>query len=172
MSVDAYTVIAGARRRGWSEGMIARKLGLKDGHTGYGITRQDGQRQPVVVVPGPPVAPPAPPTRELEPAPIVPVSLFNPILRAVGAAWDTTPEKLLSKRRAQRLARPRQAMYLLMRRHTKLSLTGIARAMGFDDHSTLVRGLRRAAVLHEGDADWRRRFDIAEARLQSPAAVP
>lgn len=57
MSVDPYAVIAGARARGLSEATIAKQLGLRDGHTGYGITRQDFERKPVVVVPGPAKAP-------------------------------------------------------------------------------------------------------------------
>lgn len=170
MTICPHVIIATMRRRGLPEAVIARKLGLRDGETGYGVTRLDAQT-PVTVIPdrSKPIPKPKPVSVVvpiLEPEVPGLYRTRDVVLREVGNAWEVSPDDLLTKRKAQRLAMPRQAVYLLMRRYSRLSLPAIARALGQGDHSGIVRGCRRARELYEHNRDWRRRFDEAEARLK------
>ena len=146
---------------------LRRKLGIRPEH----------MIQIVPVAPSPPVVrappvtpPPAPvPMPMLEPQAVDSNRERDTILKVVAAAWEVTPEELLSKGRERRLSNPRQAVYLLMMRRGN-TLRGICRAMGLADHSGLGRGVARAEQLYEIDRDWRRRFDRVCKRLAKEKA--
>lgn len=74
-------------------------------------------------------------------APPVPQAIE--ILREVCERHNITHAELVSRRRQDRLVKPRhEAMYLIARR-TSLSLPQIGREMGGFDHTTVLHGIWR-----------------------------
>jgi hypothetical protein len=115
-----------------------------------------------------PVAPPAP-----RPAPIIVYrpTIFRPdglrrILVVVATQWNVGVPSLLGAGRSRCLAYPRFAAMKLISERMGITSTPLGRALN-RDHSTILAGLRRAGWLHENDADWRQRYDAAEAELKS-----
>jgi hypothetical protein len=107
----------------------------------------------------------------IEVAPAASAITRDDILRAVADAWDTTPQRLLIQGAGPktRLA-PRKAVFLLMRRLMGMNYTAIAAALNMTHRSAVQRGAYAALGLYKFDADWRRRFDLAEAALRARAA--
>lgn len=132
--------------------------------------------------PAPPPQPRAPIVRRLEPVlkhrlpPVANLPKASPlqssvsvsdVLVAVCAEWGVDRQELLGRCLARRLARPRHAAYLLLRRLTCLTSPAIAVVMCRADHTTILTGLRRALLLLADDADWRARYERASARCQA-----
>lgn len=85
------------------------------------------------------------------------------ILNAVATAFDIPVDDILGHRRSIRETRPRFAVYLLLA-EAKYSGAKIGRVCK-RDHTSAANGLKRAAILHEDDADWRALVDQVRAEL-------
>lgn len=85
------------------------------------------------------------------------------ILKACAAAFDVRVVDILGDRRTIRETRPRFAAYRLLG-EAGYSGASIGRALK-RDHTSINNGLKRAAILHDSDPDWRRLFDQVRAEL-------
>jgi hypothetical protein len=74
------------------------------------------------------------------------------IIRAVTLEFSVTKNDLLSRRKAPRVAVPRMAGYYLAKQLTGRSLPEIGRRFGGRDHTSILAGIRRIALLRENDA--------------------
>lgn len=137
---DTWTVIATCRARGLSDATIARKLGLRDGATGYGLTRQDNA--PSVVVPAPkPKLPPAP-----EPPPRIrgrntkygtPDPALAEQIKTAGAICN---DRYCGNPRDRQLNR--QSTAFLIYERARIGLNGVASLYGYADHTTIRHQVR------------------------------
>lgn len=155
--------------RGVSAETLRRRLKIRPEHM-LGLVARAGCAMPEYGEPGerPGPKPPAPPIAP-EPEPASSITR-GAILRAVCDAWEIEPARVLQPgKQSQRIARPRQALYMLLKRRLNLSFWGVARVMGLSSHCSVARGINRAVGLYEHDPDWRRRFDRAEAALKASA---
>lgn len=162
MTVDAYTVIAGARRRGWTEGMIARKLGLRDGQTGYGVMRQDADVKPIVVIPSPrlPVVrrPDPPKLPAIEPPRVIGTKysramdldrahkIAEALIAAVAELAQCAIADVMGPLRCARIAKPRQTAMYLYRWTTGASMPETAQAFGRSDHTTCRHAMQAVHI--------------------------
>ena len=74
------------------------------------------------------------------------------IVDAVASHYGLTPEMLRGGSRFMRVARPRQvAMYLIRKQCPHLSLPQIGAILGGRDHTTILHGCRKVAVLIQSD---------------------
>jgi hypothetical protein len=82
------------------------------------------------------------------------------------ATPDAFVAELVSERRARRIARPRQVVMYLARKHTKLSLPRIGRGLGFRDHTTVMHGANKIeGMLAGGHTAIQAWVDAAEVML-------
>lgn len=92
-------------------------------------------------------------------------TVFHRILGAVEAAWDIPPGRLIGTRQTKALYQARYASYKLVRLLLRWSSPTMAEAYGRKDHTAVLAGIKRADSLHETDAEWRERYDVAHAAL-------
>jgi chromosomal replication initiator protein len=78
---------------------------------------------------------------------------IDDIQRAVSAHFDVKQLDLVSARRAQAIARPRQVAMYLAKRLTTRSLPEIGRKFGNRDHSTVIHAVRRIEELRGLDRE-------------------
>lgn len=85
------------------------------------------------------------------------------ILRATATAFEVGVGEMMDPSRTRRLAHPRFAAMILMRKLARLSLPSIGRVL-HRDHTTCLAGIKKANTLRHTDADFRRRsIAIAQA---------
>jgi hypothetical protein len=96
-------------------------------------------------------------------------SVVKAILEAVGAAYGVTYGDMVAaaERRPQCIARPRFAACKLLRDRFNFSYPTIGRALGQADHSTAVRGYKRACGLLASDAQFAHDYRAAEHALRA-----
>lgn len=94
---------------------------------------------------------------------------FNRILVAVAKSYEIDLGCLLPPSRLRRHAWPRFACFVLIHQLLEWSLPVTGRAFK-RDHTTILHGLRRAALLHETDEEWRAKYDAALAELKGGAS--
>lgn len=118
--------------------------------------------------------PPKPKPAKLEPV-LVPITLrprnsgnwrrltddgvqerIKAILRATATAFEVGVGEMMDPSRTRRLAYPRFAAMVLMRKLTRLSLPSIGRVL-HRDHTTCLAGIRKAIKLRNTDVVFRRR---------------
>ena len=87
------------------------------------------------------------------------------IRQLVAEEFGVTDEELTGGQRAAYIVRPRQAIYWLAKKHTKLSLPAIGRHLGGRDHTTVLYGVKRCADIMEWDADYCARVGMLERWL-------
>lgn len=76
---------------------------------------------------------------------------WRDILTTVVDATGITAGELLGQCRVARIARPRQILFWLLRRHAGLSLPAIGRRIGDRDHTTVLHGCRRVEAMMAAD---------------------
>ena len=89
---------------------------------------------------------------------------MHDIVEAVAQVSGDMPDDLRGPCRAAALVRARQVAYWLGRDHGH-SLTRIGRALGGRDHTTVLQGLRRVALLARDDADLADLIDAARGAV-------
>lgn len=87
------------------------------------------------------------------------------VQRAVCVAFGIDMSDLLSDRRARVYARPRQAAYLLCKRHTMASLPTIGKHFSDRDHTTVMYGIGRAEELIKSDKNFAEMTKNAERMI-------
>ena len=85
------------------------------------------------------------------------------IVKAFAVAFDVRVVDVLGDRRSFRETRPRFAVYRLLG-EAGYTAASIGRALK-RDHTSINNGLKRAAILHDTDPDWRKLFDQVRAEL-------
>lgn len=70
---------------------------------------------------------------------------------------------LLSRSRVHAVARPRQAMMIVLRERTSLSTPQIAARLGLGDHTTVIHGIRKAKQIAAIDKDFAALIDRLRA---------
>lgn len=94
------------------------------------------------------------------------------ILGVVSEVTGITVGDLVSERRARHIARPRQVVMWLARKHTKTSLPKIGREIGFRDHTTVMHGTDKIdALLKHGDSVIQAWIDAAEKLMAVPKVL-
>jgi len=79
---------------------------------------------------------------------------------------------LLSKSRVYAVARPRQAMMLVLQERTNLSTPQIAARLGLGDHSTVIHGVRKAKQIATTNPDFAALIDrLRDAEPLGPLAL-
>jgi hypothetical protein len=71
---------------------------------------------------------------------------FEEIVLAVCAEFDVTVNELMGERRARHIARPRQVVYWVAKRLTRLSFPNIGRRLGGRDHTTIMHGAKKVEL--------------------------
>jgi chromosomal replication initiator protein len=84
------------------------------------------------------------------------------ILRIVGDYYGLDEEALKGRKRAVRIAEPRQVAMFLMREETESSFPAIGAVIGGRDHTTVLHGCEKISRLIEQDAKLRR--DVMQIR--------
>ncbi len=84
------------------------------------------------------------------------------ILRIVGDYYGLDEEVLKGRKRAARIAEPRQVAMYLMREETESSFPAIGAVIGGRDHTTVLHGCEKIGRLIEQDAKLRR--DVMQIR--------
>jgi hypothetical protein len=93
------------------------------------------------------------------------------IQRAVCEHYDVSLDDLLSGRRTQALALPRQVAVWLCRRLTTHSMPAIGHHFGGRDHTTVLHAARRVDELRKSDAAMQVLLDSYITALQLAAAA-
>jgi len=83
---------------------------------------------------------------------------MDDILNAVSSYYNLRPEDLTGPRRSQNLAIARQVAMYLARDLTDMSLPQVGQALGGRDHTTVLHGCEKIAVLFEKDDEIRRQI--------------
>lgn len=99
----------------------------------------------------------------------VPVEEVERIVAVVARLWDVPVGAITSSGRLRDYVRPRQACYRLVTDLLGMSRPATGRCFG-RDHTTILAGLRSAAILHETNADWAARYDSALQELTGKGA--
>jgi len=94
------------------------------------------------------------------------------IRQLVAEEFGVTDAQLVGAQRAKYISRPRQAVYWLAKRHTKLSLPVIGRHVGNRDHTTVIAGDLRCLKNMDNDPQYRSRVLMLDRRLAAPAPWP
>ncbi len=92
------------------------------------------------------------------------------ILRATAAAFDVGAGEMMDPCRARRLAYPRFAAMILIRKLCRLSLSTIGRVL-HRDHTTILAGIDKGLKLRRIDADFRRRSIAIAKALRGQAGT-
>lgn len=95
-----------------------------------------------------------------------PHATMRELLEIVSMASGISLGDLVSPRRSRDLARPRQVVMWLAKKHTRYSLPTIGRAIGNRDHTTVMHAVRRiASLLEAGDRDLAQLVQASEAGI-------
>ena len=87
------------------------------------------------------------------------------IIAAVAKAWGVKQADIVGPKRIKTIVEPRQAAYLLARKHTPQSFPAIARQFGGRDHTTVIDGVARAERRCQENPDFRQLLMKAESAL-------
>jgi chromosomal replication initiator protein len=87
------------------------------------------------------------------------------IMDVVGEYYSVTRAELESHRHIQYFAHPRQVVYYLARKLTRLSLTNIADRIGGRDHTTIRTGFFRISHQIRHNEVLRDDIDVLRARI-------
>lgn len=141
----------------WRIGIVDALRARRDAYKRYAY------QAPVIVAPLPLKAKAEPPVaRRVFPFKSAAV---RAVIRAVSAAWDVEPGELLSRRRPQRLALPRFAIYRLLTERSRWSINKTSKVLK-RDHTSVLHGLKRASELLRHNDAWRERYHAALAELK------
>lgn len=91
------------------------------------------------------------------------------IIYAVAQSYGIRPHHVLGGRRERMYALPRHVSMYIARRLTPLSYPDIARAMGGLDHTTVMHGVRKIALLATKDVALATKISDIESVLLSGA---
>lgn len=86
------------------------------------------------------------------------------IVACCALIWDVDAKAIMGGSHKAIYVRPRQAAMVLVRRFLNMSLPRIGKLLR-RDHSTVIHALRIHEIYHEGDAQYRARFDAAQEQL-------
>ncbi len=89
------------------------------------------------------------------------------ILETVAAYYKLAQEDLLGASRARKIAYPRQIAMYLLREHSRLSFMQIGRVLGNRDHSTILHGHQKIALLAEEQTSVKRTIADIISQLNS-----
>jgi chromosomal replication initiator protein len=78
------------------------------------------------------------------------------VIDVVAKSFDVTKERIMARDRSRQVALPRQIVMYLLREEAQISLPQIGKALGGRDHTTVMYGCDKVAVLLEEDARLRR----------------
>ncbi len=93
------------------------------------------------------------------------------VLRAVSVTFGVAEEALVAKRRDKEVVLPRQAAMYLMRELIGASLSDVGVALGGRNHSTVLHGCEKVALLLGTDEGLRRHVDAARCLAQEFACA-
>jgi len=91
------------------------------------------------------------------------------VLTAVAPAFQFQTSDLLGRERTRSLVEARDVCCWLLRRHSRLSLLGIAKALGRTDHATTLRAIERCDAHRADDAWLRDTVDRIEREIEAKA---
>ncbi len=94
----------------------------------------------------------------------VPQNALRKIADTVCRHFEVELANLLSDGKPQPWVRARQAAWMLTDEALNISMPRIGKYYN-RHHTTVLHGLREAAILFEGDPEWRRRYDAARTEL-------
>lgn len=119
----------------------------------------------------------------IPPAPVMPRGIFvlgglalqapptiRSILEAVSQRYEIPVSDIVSRRRTQNVARPRQIAMYLARHLTPRSLPEIGRHIGQRDHTTILSGLRKIDRLRAANPEFNAELSELTAILK-PAPI-
>lgn len=89
--------------------------------------------------------------------------LVESIQRVICRYFEVKRNDLLSPRRGQRIAYPRQVAFYLAKSMTRNSLPEIGRRFGGKDHTTVLHGYRKIERLIK--TDWTVAYDVAHLEM-------
>jgi len=92
-------------------------------------------------------------------------SLMAQIIRQSAAECGVTVEAIMCRARPQRFVTARQVAAYLLRKHTTFSSPAIAKAMGRDDHTTVLHNAKAGRRKLLTDAAFAGRVNAVVARL-------
>ena len=88
------------------------------------------------------------------------------IREVVARRWSVRPEALSSKRRTKDLTVPRQVAMYLIKEILDTPLVRIGQVFGGRDHSTVIHSIRKVEEDMQGDPEFRREVEAAQAELR------
>jgi chromosomal replication initiation ATPase DnaA len=100
---------------------------------------------------------------EIDPPPAPRAPLVEDIQRVACRYFEVKRNDLLSPRRAQRVAYPRQIAFYLAKTMTMKSFPDIGRRFGGRDHTTVLHGYRKIERLMK--TDWLVAYDVAHVEM-------
>ncbi len=89
----------------------------------------------------------------------------------VARRWKVRPDALTSKRRTKDLTVPRQVAMYLIKELLGTPLVQIGEVFGGRDHSTVIHSIKKVEQDMDGNTDFRREVEEAEAELRRSAAL-
>jgi len=93
------------------------------------------------------------------------------VIRKVAEAYGVSVDGLLGRDRSRQVALPRQVAMYLLREEANVSLPQIGEALGGRDHTTVMYGCDKVAVMLEEDDRFRRQVLSIKERLYGPEAL-
>lgn len=90
---------------------------------------------------------------------------FREIVRAACEFYGVTELEIMSRRRAPRVAIPRQVIYYLARHLTSMSYPEIGRRIGGKDHTTVLHGARQIEKRAGAEHLIRDDLDVLQAKI-------
>jgi chromosomal replication initiator protein len=91
------------------------------------------------------------------------------IITTVAEHFDITPEDIKGTKRSQRFTFPRQIVMYLCREMTGLTLAGIAKVLGKNDHTTVLNGVRKIEKEIENSKEVQNTISVLKKKLNPPS---
>lgn len=91
------------------------------------------------------------------------------IITTVAEHFDITPEDIKGTKRSQRFTFPRQIVMYLCREMTGLTLSGIAKVLGKNDHTTILNGVRKIEKEIENSKEVQNTISVLKKKLNPPS---
>jgi len=91
-----------------------------------------------------------------------PANIFNYMCKAM----DITPQEIQSPTRTRKIARGRQKIVYVLRKHTGISYIQIAKLMGNKDHSSIIYAEAQAKKLLKADPEFEQDIRMIEGGLR------
>jgi chromosomal replication initiator protein len=89
------------------------------------------------------------------------------ILDTVCAFYALPIKAIKGQKRDRLIARPRQTLMYLLKKHTGMTLMEIAEALGGRDHTTIIHGIRQIETLLPGNSRLQDEIAQIESKLDS-----